>query len=383
MLLGKHNKQFLCTIMDSSLAEKIKQVLTGRAARNIYFWGCCLYFACDTNANNELVYHYGITRSVWYLPVMLGSLFLQCTLVYTNNLVLVPKLLAKGRKAAYVGLTVLLATLISILTVVLFKTARPYLNVEELQHPGFTTTIISLVWSLHAIASELQTFLFSDLMWCLVFTMAWYMNDYTRQKQSLRLAEEQRTQAELAFLKNQINPHFLFNTLNNIYGLALRKADSTPELILRLSDMLRYLLYESDLPNISFQKEQSAIEAYVGIEALRLPDEATIAMDVYADKDYQLPSLLWMPMLENAFKHGTRLIHLPVSVNFSFRIEQNVLVIKTVNNFEPAPPKAMPDQGIGLTNMKKRLDLLFPGRYTFQQQEAGTAVSYTLTIYLI
>jgi len=365
-----------------SMLKKLKKILGGRVARNLYFWTCCLLFSLNMNASNERIYHYGITSSPWYIPVIAGSLFLQCILVYTNNVVLLPKLLARQRRVAYAILMLSLALSISIFTVVLFKAARPHLNVQELQHPGLTSTVISPVWSLQAIAAEFPIFLFTNLMWILVFTMTWYMNDYSRQRRALRMAEEQRVRAELAFLKNQINPHFLFNTLNNIYGLALQKADSTPDVILRLSAMLRYLLYDSEQPDISFEKEKAAIEAYVEIEALRLPEEATIMLDLYADGEYHIPSLLWMPMLENAFKHGTRLIHEPVSVNFSFRIEKNVATMRTINNFEPVTVTRATANGIGLTNLRKRLDLLFPGRYHFEQNKTGTVAIFDLKIYL-
>ncbi len=368
--------------MKARFAETLQKLLWGRAARNVYFWAANLYVAFGLNAGNDRHYHYGITKSPWYLPVMAASLALQCALVYTNNLVLVPRLLARRRRLAYAGLVFALAAVVSLLTVVLLKAARPHLNVEALQNPAFTTTVITPDRSLAAIAGEAPTFLFSNGIWLVLFTMAWYLADYSRQQRALRQAQAQRVAAELAFLKSQINPHFLFNTLNNIYGLALRKSDSTPDVILRLSGMLRYLLYDSDVPDLSFDDEKAAIEAYVAIEALRLPDEAALSLDLYADRDYRIPPLLWMPMLENAFKHGTRLVHAPVSVAFGFRIENGVATIRTTNTFERATAPAGAPSGIGLTNLRKRLGILYPGRYELRHREEGAVAVYELIIRL-
>lgn len=368
--------------MSSGYIRQLLRLLGGRVARNVYFWAFCLWFSAGTNSGNDRNHQYGLTSSSWYVPTMAGSLFLQCALVYVNNLVLVPRLLARKRRMLYGVMTFLLALVISALSVILFKAAQPHLSIQQLQHPGFMMTAISTEWSIGAIAEEFQTFVAANLIWLLAFTMAWYMNDHSRQQRALRMAEEQRTRAELAFLKNQINPHFLFNTLNNIYGLALQKSDSAPDVILRLSAMLRYLLYESETPAISFAKERAAIEAYVQIEALRLPEDATIILDLHADREYQLPALLWMPMLENAFKHGTRLIHAPVSVDFSFRIEAGVATIRTINHFERSTDPEKAGGGIGLANLRKRLEILFSGRYSLERSEAGSRAIFELKMHL-
>lgn len=366
--------------MNSPRILAIRKWLTSRPARNVYFWVLALYVAFTLNAGNDKAYNYGITSSSWYLPVMGISLLLQCTLVYSNNFWLVPHFLVKRKRLAYGVLLLALASSVSVLFVLLFKMARTHINVEEIQHAAFTNTIISGQWTATAILTEAQTFFISELLWVFAFTMAWYMNDYSRQHRALQQAEQQRTQTELAFLKNQINPHFLFNTLNNIYGLALKKEDTAADAILKLSSMLRYLLYESETPTISFQKEKAAIEAYVEIEALRLPDDATIRLEISADKDYMIPALLWMPIVENVFKHGTRLIALPINVVISFRIEKSKLSITTENNF--LTDANMARNGIGLANLRKRLDLLYSGHYTLEQQDEGTIYRCVLNIEL-
>ncbi len=356
-----------------------KHRLTGRVARNVYFWAALLYVAFGLNKGNERLYRYGITASDWYVPVMGCMLVLQGALLYGNNGVLAPRFLARRRWGIYAVGALVLATAVSVLTVALFKAAKPHLNVEELQHVGFTATPISLTWGETTFTEEIPTFLFSNLLWLLQFTLAWYTADYVRQQRLLRQSEAARTRAELAFLKSQLNPHFLFNTLNNIYGLALQKSEEAPEAILKLSALLRYLLYESSETSVSFQKEQAAIEAYVEIEALRLPEHAAVSLDVGADGHYALPPLLWMPLLENAFKHGTPFTDGLITIDFRFKIEKGILTVRSQNRFNAAPAGA-PAAGIGLSNLRRRLDLLFPNRYSLQCSEEKSTITYLLII---
>jgi len=361
--------------------EALRKLLFSRLGRNLFFWAADLYMAFSLNAGNEPIHHYRIICSSWYLPVMGLCLILQCSLVYTNNLFLIPTLLVKRRRLLYLVYALLLSSLVAVLYVILFKAAQPHLNVTMLQHPGFTTTGISPNWSLRDILFESETFLFSNVLWLFAFSMAWFMSNYAVQKRALDQSEKLRIQAELAFLKNQINPHFLFNTLNNIYGLTLRKDDLAPEAVLKLASMLRYLLYESDIPEIPFQQERIAIESYVEIEALRLPDDANIHLDIFADKDYKIPPLLWMAQLENCFKHGTRLIGIPLSVFFSYRIEMGILHIKTKNTCRLDSAET-PTEGIGLANLRKRLQILYPNRYTLLYSKEANEFISELTIQL-
>ena len=358
---------------------RFARLLKSRAARNVYFWAIALYLAFALNTGNERLYHYGIIRSPWYGPVMSGVFVLQCVLVYGNNLWLIPAFLVKGRRLLYAVLALLLAGLVSMATVAVLKGAAPYLDIAHMQNPAYTMTDISPHWTAGAFLAEFQTFLLSNALWLFAFTMAWYLHDYARQQKALQQSEALRIKAELAFLKNQVNPHFLFNTLNNIYGLALKKEDSAPQAILKLSSLLRYLLYESDTASIPFRQERAAMEAYVEIELLRLPEDATLRLDIFADRDYSIPALLWMAQLENAFKHGTRLIGIPVSVDFRFRIEADVLRIMTVNNCMPGEAG---DGGIGLANLRKRLDILYPGRYSLECSRKEHSFTSSLNVQL-
>lgn len=341
-----------------------------------------LFIADSYNTGNDAHYHYGLTDSPVYLPVMAVMLLLQTALMYVNNLVLVPRLLARRHVLLYIPAALALAASVALATTTVMKLALPQLRVDQLHHAGFTMTAISPSWKPGALLAEMQAFFFSDVVWLVAFTLAWFANDYARQHRALRESEARRMKTELAFLRNQLNPHFLFNTLNNIYGLVHLKSDAAPELILKLSALLRYLLYETNVDAIPFAKERAAIEAYAGIEALRLPDDARLHLDLAADRDYAVPPLLWLPLLENSFKHGTRLIREPVVLDFSFRIAGGLLSIRASNRFEPREPGDSEARGLGLDNLRKRLQILYPGRHLIDVTTENRVYSIALELKL-
>ncbi len=166
--------------------------------------------------------------------------------------------------------------------------------------------------------------------------------------------------AEMQLLKNQIQPHFLFNTLNNIYSLARKKSDRAPDAIVKLSDMLSFMLYEAGQDRISLRKEISFLEDYLSLQSLRYDERLTLRVDQYVDNpEILIHPLLLLPLVENAFKHGAgenhhdTYIFIRLSVNkgqLSFEVENSAEVKEYVNN----------KQGIGLANLEKQLALIYP-----------------------
>lgn len=165
---------------------------------------------------------------------------------------------------------------------------------------------------------------------------------------------------ELAFLKSQINPHFLFNTLNNLYALTLKKSDEAPETILKLSNIMRYILYESNVEYASSEREKEVMQSYIDIELLRLPDSASVQFSIIIDQAQNVPPLLWLPVVENVFKHSRTTKQ--TEIDFRFTIKNNTLTMYSKNNIglNTTDNKA---GGIGLTNLKKRLEILYPGKH--------------------
>ena len=180
--------------------------------------------------------------------------------------------------------------------------------------------------------------------------------------------EKLNTKLELNFLKSQINPHFLFNTLNNIYSLSLQKSDLAPEMIIKLSDLMRYILYECDVEKTDLEKEVAFMKDYVELEKLRYGNHVDIRFDVEGNMEgKKTPPLLLIHFVENAFKHGVNAqfgqsyvtMHLKTDKqSLQFSIENN----KPVNGAKPEYQTG----GIGLENIRKRLELIYPGKYNLR-----------------
>ena len=168
---------------------------------------------------------------------------------------------------------------------------------------------------------------------------------------------------ELKFLKMQVHPHFLFNTLNTLYGFALKKADETPEMILKLSNLLDYILYQIDKPFVALSEELNHIEDYISLEKMRFNESLKVDFKTKnVNLDYQIAPRLLIPLVENSFKHGS-LIHGILSISMEASVSGNELMfhIKNSHNGEPSETK-----GIGLENIRKRLEMLYPSKYNLE-----------------
>lgn len=302
-------------------------------------------------------------------------------LSYVNNLWLVPKYLSAkkyGRFILYGIINLIVFAGIFIIAVKLIKLQYPKISIH---HISLISTPVGTLWTIPELLSELLDCVFGFALWVFIMTMAWYMNDYYRQRKLLEAAQQKQIETELHFLKSQVNPHFLFNTLNNLYGLALKKTDTAPDAILRLSSILRYMLYESNTERVSFEKEKEIMQAYIDLELLRLPPSPDFHFNIQADKDYYLPPLLWLPVLENIFKHATRVITDKYFIDYNLSIINNVFTLSSRNNYKAANGNHdKSNSGIGLDNLRKRLDLLYPGKYHIDI--TTTDDSYTINIRL-
>lgn len=198
------------------------------------------------------------------------------------------------------------------------------------------------------------------------FAVEWI--DLEAQKKDV---ENQRLTAELNFLKAQINPHFLFNTLNNLYYLAYSKSDNTTEVIAKLSQMMRYMIYDSNHPKVLLKKEIDYMQNYIGLERLRLNDQVPIQFNVQGDvENVWIAPLIFITFLENAFKHGVNNSNPKAWVDIAIKLEGSTCYY-TVENSKPADRKEAPEKsGIGLRNVQRRLELSYPGAYTLNTTDA-------------
>lgn len=188
------------------------------------------------------------------------------------------------------------------------------------------------------------------------FTVDWFFNE--REKTEL---EKQRLTSELAFLKSQINPHFLFNSLNNIYSLAYQKSDATPNAILKLSEIMRYMLYESNDNSVDLQKEITYLKSFIELQKLRFKGEANVILEVEGQiTDQKIVPLLLISFVENAFKHGLATDkENPIHINISVFEDNLLFTVKNKKNLQNKDQTG----GIGMANVVRRLDLTYPEKY--------------------
>ena len=196
---------------------------------------------------------------------------------------------------------------------------------------------------------------------------------------SIMRANESMT-AELTWLKHQLNPHFLFNTLNNISSLTQIDPDKAQESIGQLSDLLRYALYDSEAERVPLESEVEFMDNYIDLMALRCNELTTVTKELEAPQGHvEVAPLLFISLVENAFKHGVNARY-PSFVRVSMRYQDGQLLFRCQNSLFEKQGSDHIGSGIGLENMKRRLELLYPGRYTYKQQaDDGT---YTVEISL-
>ena len=183
--------------------------------------------------------------------------------------------------------------------------------------------------------------------------------DWIKQKEYLTETNEMLLENELKYLRSQIQPHFFFNTLNNLYSLTIDKSDKAPDLILKLSDLMKYFLYETGKEFQTLENEISHIKDYIEIEKLRYDENLKVNFNINSKtKKVIVKPLILIPLVENAFKHGARNSKKNGYISIDLNATSNLLDFRIENSFEK-PTKKIKAQigGIGLTNLKKRLDL--------------------------
>lgn len=206
----------------------------------------------------------------------------------------------------------------------------------------------------------------------------WYL-----KQEAYRQIEREKLQAELQLLKSQIHPHFLFNTLNNLYGLTLHKSNDSPKVVLKLSELLSYMLYDCNATEVLLRKEIEFIRNYVGLEQLRYGDRLDMSINISGDYEHKLIApLLLVPFLENAFKHGTSEQLEQAWMHVELLVQDATLKFKVINSREASEPSTTHVGGIGLQNVKKRLQLLYANRHELRITAEEETFMIALTLEL-
>jgi sensor histidine kinase YesM len=190
---------------------------------------------------------------------------------------------------------------------------------------------------------------------------------WNTELQQKQLAEKEKINAELELLKAQLHPHFLFNTLNNLYSLVYEKSDRAPKMLMRLSGLLSYVLYECKADEVLLSKEISIIKDYVSLEKERYGDRLDVSLNFSGDIDNKmLAPMLFQPFIENAFKHGTSEQLGKVWMSIDLSVKENQLYFKIINSCDNNAAAILEKHGVGIENVKKRLELLYPENFQLQ-----------------
>ncbi|MDX8338702.1 histidine kinase [Draconibacterium sp. IB214405] len=269
--------------------------------------------------------------------------------VYFNLYILIPRFLIRKQYIYYIFWLVVLISVSSLfIQFIIIYLLRAILDVSE---------------ELHSISSETHSaFFFATLFYVSITTFLKLFKDWlSLQDINYQLAktEKQKLEAELKSLKGQLNPHFLFNSLNNIYSLSLMQSEKVPDLILRLSDLMRHIIYESRDNFISLNKEIEFVDNFIALQKIRTADDTVIE---YKKPEFiptaKIAPLLFEPFIDNAFKHG-----LPGTENdfikISFEINNDILIFRLENNYSDAENHDKKNSGIGIYNVKQRLKHLY------------------------
>ena len=287
------------------------------------------------------------------------NVFFYIVITYINILYLIPNFLSeKKREWTFIGSLLLVCAIITPLKII---------------------TLYFLHSNFPPIQSELirnQLWYFLGLVYIAGFSTIYsIIAEWKQQERQRQELQNQTIESELRFLKTQINPHFLFNTLNSLYALSLKKSDNAPEVVLQLSEMMRYMLYECNEPQVLLSKEVGYIENYLSLEKIRLQKNITVKFDVEGNtNDVFIAPLLLIPFIENSFKHGIANQIGEGYVYIKLRAKENQLLFQIANSRTSL--QAIPSLtgkksgGIGLVNVKRRLDLLYPNKNTLNIDES-------------
>ena len=255
-----------------------------------------------------------------------------------------------------------------------------------LQHKVFTLLIDLFDWNFKRVRhrrwfypeSYTITILYTGLAYLARFTTRWIMD---QQIKSELITQNQ--QSELALLRSQINPHFLFNTLNNIYSLVYTKSNDAPRAMTKLSDIMRYMLYEATTEKVMLSKEINHLKSYIELLLLRLSGNRFIEFNVEGNTENKfIAPMLLFPFVENAYKHCNKKSPVP-GIKITLVVQEDLLTYTIVNSVKRETDISENDEGgIGLKNIKRRLELLYPDRHQLIISETVTHYSIELRINL-
>lgn len=222
---------------------------------------------------------------------------------------------------------------------------------------------IKLTWN------EKRTVIFSMMPFVFASILFRLISDRLRFERLEKEARTEQLATELKFLRSQVSPHFLFNMLTNMVSLARQKSDLLEPSLIRLSELLRYMLYDSDEERISINSEIETLQGYVALQQLRFGEDVEVKLQIHnSSPDYFIEPMLLIPFIENAFKHGVGMLNKPY-INIQLIVQEKKLDFNVSNNYNLTNHSKDKASGIGLVNVQNRLQLLYPRKHLLEIED--------------
>ena len=325
--------------------SKAFQKLVGKILKHFFFWVCVLLFFSFFLSVEGISFGNVVLFSAFLLPVTIGT-------TYTFTYHLIPKYLLP-KKYFQFGLFTVYALIISVVFIIISSFYGLIISLNLNWTDSFPTSkslfyIIFTVYLVVVVASAFSLLKYN------------YSASAKNEELKSRILEAQLKlkEQELEYLKIQIHPHFLFNTLNTIYGLSLSKNEKTPEMILQLSDLLDYILYQTRRPLVQLKDEVNHIKNYINLEKKRFQDALIIEFDcVEIPSNIQIAPMLLLPFIENSFKHGKNSSG-KLKISITLNLNNEFMEFEVINS-KDSEVISSEYKGIGLENIQRRLDILY------------------------
>lgn len=312
-------------------------------------------------------YGYSLKSNVVEFPIHIA-------LVYFNLYYLLPRFVPKSilKYLAFLAIAILFFAMLRILLTYTLVTTEIYREAvyEETSLFGINYVIAVYIGELYVVG---------------LTTGIKLMIDWVKNQKLTRELERRHHETELAYLRSQLQPHFFFNTLNNLYSLTLEKSDLAPEMVLKLSDLMSYVVYKGNARSVSLHDEVKQIQHYIDLEKIRYGKRLKTSLHISGDiAGKQLPPLLLTPFIENSFKHGIHLKEgkIPIDIEITVLGDRLEFSVKNIKSEAKETPTVNGKElsGIGIQNTKRRLELLFPDDFELNIEDNLDSFRVTLNI---
>lgn len=334
---------------------KLHNIFKHKLAWHLLFWLSYIVFYTFQYGLFQMDLFNTFLYCLFTIPVVMSAVY------FSINFLLPKFLLTKRYKLFFILFFVSAISFTLLLRLDSYFVIVPTLYSDNFQERYYTVGFFRLSYLISHFVSIYMVVVGAAFIKLLI---QWY-----NSKQQNQLLARENLETELKFLKSQIHPHFLFNTLNNLYALTLKKSNKAPETVLKLSELLDFMLYDCNASKINLDKELQLVKSYIDLEKLRYNDNLSIQFEVAGETSkIEIAPLLILPFVENCFKHGISEQTDKSWINMSLNVQDNSLLLITKNSrsAESTENNNGYKEGIGIENVKRRLQLLYPGKHKLE-----------------